>query len=112
MALPPPMMSAAQSRSGAVAVRTTQVGLPVALRIDPRKLQGDPQALADEILRLSRLAAMRAQVEIRRQLVEQGTDPQVIRYAQLPTEDDLHDFEELNERAQDEQSGDGWLRPV
>ncbi len=66
MALPPPMMSAAQSRSGAVAVRTTQVGLPVALRIDPRKLQGDPQALADEILRLSRLAAMRAQVEIRR----------------------------------------------
>ena len=33
-------------------------------------------------------------------------------FVQLPTEDDLHDFEELNERAQDEQSGDGWLRSV
>lgn len=107
------MFTSAQSRSGAVAVQTTNVGLPVALRIDPAKLKGDPQQLADEILRLSKLAAMRAQVQMRRDLVEQAVDPQVIRYANLPTEDELRDFEELHERAQDEeQTRGGWLRSV
>lgn len=113
MALPPPMFATAQSRSGAVAVQTTQVGLPIALRIDPRKLNEDPMRLADEILRLSKLAAMRVQVRIREDLVEQGTDPQVIRYAGLPTPDELHDFEEQHERIQDEeQTRGGWMRSV
>ncbi len=113
MALPPPMTTSAQSRSGAVAVQTTYVGLPVALRIDPQKLKGDPQRLADEILRLNRLAAMRAQVQMRRDLVEQAVDPQVIRYANLPTEEELRDFEELHERVQDdEQTRTGWMRSV
>ncbi|MDL9937761.1 DUF2694 domain-containing protein [Gordonia sp. ABSL1-1] len=113
MALPQPTTYTAQSRSGAVAVATTPFGVPVALRIDPQKLKGDPQRLADEILRLAKLAAMRAQVDIRKDLVEKGTTPEVMRYTNLPTEADLRDCEELNERAQDEENTRGsWMRSV
>lgn len=99
-----------RSPSGSISVLVTERGLPVALKIDPRELAKSPQHLANEILALCRLAAMRAQVAHRREMKAQGCDPAVIDVMKLATESDLV-------TAEDEMFGDGelpdsWMRSV
>ena len=78
----------ARSPGGGIAVRTTERGLPVALKIDPAELKKSSQQLAREILTLCRLSAMRAQVAHRRELTGEGRDA-VIRDLRLATEEQL-----------------------
>ncbi|MGV0815356.1 hypothetical protein ABQF34_25670 [Mycolicibacterium boenickei] len=105
------MTQPVQSPGGTISVRTTERGLPVALRLDPVELKKSPTALADEILALCRLSAARAQVQRRRDLVEKGYSASVIGPMQLATEDELA-------RAEDEVLGDEdnlpptWSRSV
>ncbi|WKG03096.1 hypothetical protein [Mycolicibacterium sp. HK-90] len=100
-----------QSPGGTISVRTTERGLPVALRIDPAELKKPPAQLADEIMALCRLSAARAQVERRRDLTEKGYSTSVIDPLRLATEDDLA-------RAEDQVLGDEdelpttWSRSV
>lgn len=70
-------------------MRTTERGLPLALRLDETALKMQPQQLAGEILALCRLSAARAQVARRRDLVEKGFDTSVIRGMQLASEEEL-----------------------
>ncbi|MCG7607440.1 MULTISPECIES: hypothetical protein [Mycobacterium] len=93
------MAQPVQSAGGTISVRTTERGLPVALRLDPVELQKPPAQLADEIVALCRLSAARAQVERRRELVEKGYSASVIDPLKLATEDELA-------RAEDEVLGD------
>ena len=83
-----------QSANRAISVRTTERGLPLALRLDDTALMMQPQQLAREILALCRLSATRAQVARRRELVEKGFDASVIRGLQLATEEDLNRAEQ------------------
>lgn len=53
-----------------------------------------PQQLASEILALCRLSAARAQIALRRDLVEKGFDTTVIRALQLATEEELEHAEQ------------------
>jgi hypothetical protein len=81
----PPVRSA----NGTIAVRTTERGLPLALRLDEAALKKAPQQLAGEILALCRVSAARAQVARRRDLAEKGFDATVIRGLHLATEEEL-----------------------
>jgi hypothetical protein len=83
------MTQPVRSRSGTISVRTTERGLPVALRLDARELTKPPEQLARDIMALCRLSAARAQVARRRDLVEKGYSPAVIRELQLATEEEL-----------------------
>jgi hypothetical protein len=101
----------AQSRSGGIVVSTTERGLPLALKLDPRELDKPPGVLAAEILALCRLSAVRAQVARRRELAGQNVDPSVIRNLQLANEEDL-----LRAERTLDQDGDvlphSWMRSV
>ncbi|SEH82224.1 hypothetical protein SAMN04489835_4546 [Mycolicibacterium rutilum] len=98
-----------RSANGSIAVRTTERGLPLALRLDRTALQSSPQQLADDILALCRLAAARAQVARRRDLVEKGFDASVIRTMRLATEADLLDAEQQVFGADDDLPAT-WMR--
>lgn len=89
---------------------TTERGLPTAIKIDPRELKRAPQDLADEILALCRLSAIRAQVAHRREMEEQGYEAGVISVMKLATEHDLAGAEE--ELAGDDDLPKSWMRSV
>ena len=100
-----------RSANGAIAVRTTERGLPLALRLDESTLKTPPQQLAAEILALCRLSAARAQVARRQALIEKGFDATVIRGLNLATEDDLVRAEE-EVFAGDDDLPPSWMRSV
>lgn len=101
---------AARSPSGSISVVTTEQGLPVALRLDPRELKKSPQHLANEILALCRLSGMRAQVAHRRELQAQGMDAPTIEIMRLATESDVVNAEERI--FGDGDLPDSWMRSV
>jgi hypothetical protein len=83
------MTQPVQSRNGTISVRTTERGLPVALRLDAVELTKPPEQLARDIMALCRLSAARAQVGHRRELAEKGFSATVIHGLQLATEEEL-----------------------
>ncbi len=83
-----------RSRTGTIAVVTTERGLPTALKLDRSELARPPQELADEILSLCKLSALRAQVAFRRDLAGKGYTASTLRQMGLPTEEDLTRLEE------------------
>ena len=73
-----PITAIAHNRAGTISVRTTDDGLPVELRIDPRERRYGAGALADEILALNRVAAQEAATLRHRELHEQGVPREVL----------------------------------
>lgn len=102
---------AARTPSGTISVTTTERGLPTALKIDARELKKSTQELAREILGLCQLAAMRAQVAHRRELVDQGRDASLINDLKLANEEDLAKAE-AQLRGDDEELPSTWMRSV
>lgn len=103
--------STARSRSGGIVVSTTERGLPVDLRIEESELQKPPRALAEEILGLCRLAAIRAQAARRRELTAAHVDPIVLRDMDLASDDDLARAEEAALTG-DDSLPTSWLRSI
>ncbi|WP_234809247.1 hypothetical protein [Mycobacteroides saopaulense] len=101
---------AARSPSGTISVVTTEQGLPVALKIDPRELKKSPQQLANEVLALCRLSGMRAQVAHRREMEAQGIDSPTIEIMGLATDSDVVNAEEGI--FGDGDLPDSWMRSV
>jgi hypothetical protein len=104
------MTQPVQSRSGTISVRTTERGLPVALRLDAAELNKPPEQLARDIMALCRLSATRAQVARRRDLVEKGFSATVIHGLRLATEEELTQVEE--EVLGDDDLPTSWRRSV
>jgi plasmid stability protein len=77
------------SRTGGIAVRTTERGLPTQLKIGAAEMSRAPEDLAREILSLCQLSAMRLQVARRRELRTRGFSSEVIRGLNLATEEKL-----------------------
>lgn len=100
-----------RSRTGSISVVATEQGLPVDLTIDPSELARSPQALADEILALCQLSALRQQVARRRQILGSPYGAEVVRTMELPTEDDLAAAEEAVLGLDDEPPMT-WMRSV
>ncbi|NLU81839.1 hypothetical protein [Rhodococcus sp. HNM0569] len=110
---PPPgpaATTAISNRSGTVAVRTTEQGLPVELRLDPRELRYGGRRLADEILELCKRSAMEAGARRREALERDGMRTDILDQMGLPTRAQVAEAQ----RAQDEEEPEptSWMRPV
>lgn len=105
------MTQPVQSPSGTISVRTTERGLPLALRIDAVELKKPPDELARDIMALCRLSAARAQLARRRDLAEKGFNATVIHSLQLATEEELTRAEEEVLGDEDDQPT-SWRRSV
>ncbi|MBF6171404.1 hypothetical protein [Nocardia blacklockiae] len=101
----------AASLTGSIAVRTTEQGLPLGIRIDSDELRRDPQSLAGEILRLCRQSANRAGLQRREQLREAGFTSEMLALTGLPTEAEVARQEIIEEQEYDTQP-ESWLRSV
>ncbi|MEU1523130.1 hypothetical protein ABZ413_13115 [Nocardia rhamnosiphila] len=101
----------AHSLTGTIRVRTTEMGLPVAISVEPDQLRRDPVALAGEILRLCKQSAARAGLERRKYLQEAGFTADMLRLAGLPTEADVARQEIVDEQDYDTEP-ESWLRSV
>lgn len=96
------------SRTAAIAVRTTERGLPTQVKIGAAEMSRAPEDLAREILSLCQLSALRQQVARRRDLLDRGFDPNVIRGLNLATEEDLAKAE-ADARGNDDGPPDTWM---
>src|SRR3712207_671316 len=108
-----PPQQPVRSRTGTIAVVTTERGLPTALRIDRSELARPPHELASEILALCKLSALRAQVAYRNGLAGKGIAPSVIPELGLPTDEDLATAEaELFGEDDDDEPPATWMRSL
>jgi hypothetical protein len=96
------------ARSGGIAVKTTERGLPTQLKIAASEMSRAPEDLAREILSLCQLSAMRLQVQRRRELLARGFTPAVIRDLRLATEADLAAAEQ-KARGGEEELPETWM---
>ncbi|WP_404315620.1 hypothetical protein [Prescottella equi] len=112
---PPPPASPASSatavnRARTVAVRATETGLPLDIRIDRGELRYGGERLAAEILRLCREAGREAGARRREQLTRDGVPADVLDRLGLPTRDEVA----ASQRAEDENQAApaSWMRPA
>lgn len=99
------------SRTGAIVVTTTEVGLPRAISVERDRLREDPELLAAEILRLCRQSATRAASARRAQLQAAGLAPELLALTGLPTTEQVTRQEYVEEQEY-ETEPDSWLRPI
>ncbi|KAA8886395.1 hypothetical protein F3087_23195 [Nocardia colli] len=99
------------SLTGSIAVRTTEQGLPLGIKLDQDQLRRDPQALAAEILRLCKQSANRAGLARRTQLREAGFTSEMLAMTGLPTEQEVA-RQEIIEEQEYETEPQSWLRSV
>jgi hypothetical protein len=101
----------ANSLTGSISVRTTEMGLPLGIKIDADQLRRDPDALAGEILRLCKQAANRAGLARRAQLQQWGWTSEMLALTGLPTEQQVARQEIIEEQEYDTEP-QSWLRSV
>ncbi|OMC08455.1 hypothetical protein A5736_06545 [Mycobacterium sp. SP-6446] len=87
---------------------TTERGLPTQLKIGTSEMSWAPEDLAQEILSLCQLSALRLQVARRRELLKRGFGPAVVRGLNLATEEALAEAEEAA-RGDDEGPPETWM---
>lgn len=98
------------NRSGTISVRTTEQGLPLAIRIDQRELRYGGQRLADEILQLCQRSAMEAGARRREELERDGMPADVLNRLGLPTRSQVADAQLIED--EEEPAPTSWMRPV
>ncbi|WP_107654185.1 hypothetical protein [Nocardia suismassiliense] len=99
------------SLTGSIAVRTTEQGLPLGIKLDQDQLRRAPEALAAEILRLCKQSANRAGMARRAQLKEAGFTAEMLSMTGLPTEQEVA-RQEIIEEQEYETEPQSWLRSV
>ncbi len=87
--IPPMIVAASANGAGTVTVYATDQGLPVEIRVTESELRYGAQPLAEQILRLTRLAATEAGVRRRELLSAAGMPAVVVDRLGLPTRNDL-----------------------
>ncbi|MEV6273732.1 hypothetical protein [Nocardia sp. NPDC051832] len=108
--IPNVTVAASQNRSGTIAVRATDQGMPVEIKFERSEYRYGAEALAAEILRLTKRSAIAARARRREVLAESGMSPEVLDKLGLPTRQQAVD--ELD-RMDDEDTGPtSWMRPV
>lgn len=101
----------AVSLTGTIKVRTTEQGLPLALRVDPAELHRDPAHLANEVLRLCQRAANRAGLAKRKEMEAAGASAATLALSGLPTEAEVRQLEQAEEQDYDMEPR-SWLRTL
>ncbi|MBU3066507.1 hypothetical protein KO481_33920 [Nocardia sp. NEAU-G5] len=95
-------------RCGEIVVTATESGLPMGVHIDPDQLRRDPVDLADDVLRLCRLAANRAGLARRAQLARLGVGEVALDLLGLPTQDAV-ERAELGDESDYDYEPRSWL---
>lgn len=106
------MQGSQWSPNGGIVVRTTERGLPLAMKLDRHELAKPPTQLAQEILLLCQLSAMRMQVARRRDLVARGFSHAVISGLNLSTEQELADAEAQFCDSDPDDPPDTWMNRI
>ncbi len=91
-------------------MRTTEQGLPLAIRIDPRELRYGGTRLADEILELCRRSALEAGARRRDDLARAGVPGDILDRLGLPTRAQVAETQRSQDEA--ESAPTSWMRPV
>ncbi|WP_067544085.1 hypothetical protein [Nocardia crassostreae] len=78
-------VAASGNRAGTITVRATDQGMPVEIRFERGEYRYGAQALADEILRLTKRSAIAAKSRRRELLAEAGVPEDVLDRLGLPT---------------------------
>ena len=103
-------VSASRNRAGTLLVRATDQGTPVEITFERSEYRYGAQALADEILRLTRRSTIAAKARRRELLAENGMPETMLDQLGLPTRQEAVD--ELD-RIDDADTGPtSWMRPV
>ncbi|MET7768534.1 hypothetical protein [Nocardia sp. NPDC005366] len=98
------------NRSGTIAVRATDQGMPVEIKFERSEYRYGAQALAAEILRLTQRSTVAARARRREVLTEAGMPADILDRLGLPTRQQAVD--ELD-RIDDADTGPtSWMRPV
>ncbi|MGW4246044.1 hypothetical protein [Nocardia sp. NPDC004722] len=100
--------AASANRSGTVTVRATDQGMPVEIQFERGEYRYGAQALADEILRLTKRSAMVARSRRRELLAEAGVPEAVLDRLGLPTRHAVVD--ELDRLDEADTGQTSWLR--
>jgi len=95
----PETTGTSRNRSGTVTVRATDQGLPLQIAVERDELRRGARALADEILQVTRQAAIEARTRRRAELSRAGVPDDVLDRLGLPT-------------ATTTQPTATWMRPV
>ncbi|QBS46257.1 hypothetical protein DMB37_28305 [Nocardia sp. CS682] len=98
----------ASLRGGDIVIAATDSGLPTMVRVTPDQLRRDPGDLADDVLRLCRLATDRAGVRRREYLTGLGLGEDALRLLGLPTQQAVEQAE-LADEAEHEYEPRSWL---
>lgn len=107
---PQATVAAAINHTRTVAVRATETGLPVDIRIDRRELRFGGEHLAREILRLCAEAGREAGARRRDELARAGMSSEVLDRLGLPTRDDVAAAEHA--AAESMEAPTTWMRPL
>lgn len=103
-------VASSSSRAGTVTVRATDQGMPVEISFERGEYRYGAQALADEILRLTKRSTIAAKARRREILAEAGMPEDALDRLGLPTRQAAVD--ELD-RLDDEDTGQtSWVKPV
>lgn len=84
-AIPAVTVAASSNRTGTVTVHATDQGMPVEIRFERGEYRYGAQALADEILRLSKRSAIVAKSRRRELLADSGMPAEILDKLGLPT---------------------------
>lgn len=108
--IPNVTLAVSQNRSGTIAVRATDQGMPVEIKFERSEYRYGAQALANEILRLTQRSAIAARARRREILAESGMPADILDRLGLPTRQQAVD--ELD-RIDDADTGPtSWMKPV
>ncbi|WP_067646463.1 hypothetical protein [Nocardia harenae] len=108
--VPPVTVAASSNRAGTITVRATDQGMPVEIGFERSEYRYGAQALADEILRLTRRSTIAAKAKRREALAEAGMPADILDRLGLPTR---HQAVDELDRMDDADTGPtSWMRPV
>ena len=107
--IPNVTVAASTNRTGTVTVRATNQGLPVEVKIDRGELRYGAKPLAEEILRLCKLATLEAGARRRELLASHGIPDDILNRLSLPTRREVI---AQTESPDDDFTPHSWLRQV
>ncbi|QLY32018.1 hypothetical protein [Nocardia huaxiensis] len=108
--VPPVTVAANTNRAGTVTVRATDQGMPVEITFERSEYRYGAQALADEILRLTKRAAIVAKAQRREMLAELGMPDHILNRLGLPTRQGAVD--ELDRLDEADTGQATWMRQI
>jgi hypothetical protein len=108
--IPNVTVATSANRAGTIHVRATDQGMPVEIKFERSEYRYGAQALAAEILRLTKRSAIVAKARRRELLAEAGVPVEVLNKLDLPTRQEAVD--ELDRMDDADTGPTSWMRPV